>query len=401
MRNFLRWSIVAVTFGHGLVHLIGAAKGFGWADVARLHEPIGTAMATAWLIAAVLVVVAACLLAARVRWWWVAGVLAVAVSQTVILTSWGDAKAGTFVNMVLLLGVGYGFAYQGPHSFHSEYRRHVRQVLAAPLDADPIEDEDLDRLPEVVARYVRQSGAVGQPRVQFFVAKVHGRISAGVDKPWMPFTAEQINTYGREPSRMFLMDASMLGLPVDVFHVFVGGSASMHVKACSLFSMVNAAGPDMDRAETVTLFNDLCVMAPAVLAYAPIRWEPIDNHSARGTFTSGTETVTAELVFNDEDELVDFISEDRLRSSPDGKAFVRQGWSTPVTGYKSFGPRRVGTIGEARWHAPEPEGEFAYLEFHIDEITYNGADADVSPEVSSEIGQEEQWQARRSRSASE
>lgn len=24
-----------------------------------------------------------------------------------------------------------------------------------------------------------------------------------------------------------------------------------------------------------------------------------------------------------------------------------------------------------RWHAPSPEGEFTYLEFHLDEITYN------------------------------
>lgn len=401
MRNFLRWCIVALTFGHGLVHLVGAAKGLGWADVTRLHEPIGTTLGAAWLIAAVLVVVAAVLLAARVGWWWLAGVLAVAVSQTVILTSWGDAKAGTFVNMVLLVGVGYGFAYQGPHSYHSQFRRRLHDVAAEPLDADLIEDEDLDRLPDVVARYVRQSGAIGQPRVQYFVAKVHGRISASAGKKWMPFTAEQINTYGREPSRMFLMDATMFGLPVDVFHVFAGGSAAMHVKACSLFPMVNASGPDLDRAETVTLFNDLCVMAPAVLAYAPIRWESIDSHRVRGTFTRGAERVTAELVFDDDDELIDFVSEDRLRASADGKVFVRQRWSTPVTGYQRFGARRIGTIGEARWHAPEPEGEFAYLEFHIDQITYNGTDADVSPETAVGNDLEEPWRRRPSRSPSE
>ena len=37
----------------------------------------------------------------------------------------------------------------------------------------------------------------------------------------------------------------------------------------------------------------------------------------------------------------------------------------------------IGTGGEARWHAPDPEGEFAYLEFLVDAIAYN-----VAPEAS-------------------
>jgi hypothetical protein len=55
--------------------------------------------------------------------------------------------------------------------------------------------------------------------------------------------------------------------------------------------------------------------------------------------------------------------------STDGKTFVPQRWSTPISGYREFGPGRVGAIGEGRWHAPE--GEFTYIEFHLDDITYN------------------------------
>jgi len=60
-----------------------------------------------------------------------------------------------------------------------------------------------------------------------------------------------------------------------------------------------------------------------------------------------------------------------LRSSPDGGTFIRQRWSTPIRAYKQLGERRVVTEGEARWHAPAPEGEFTYLEFHLDDVTYN------------------------------
>ena len=65
--------------------------------------------------------------------------------------------------------------------------------------------------------------------------------------------------------------------------------------------MVTAAGPDLDRAETVTLFNDLCVLAPAALVEAPVTWQRIDGHRVRGTYTNGTETITADLIFNADD----------------------------------------------------------------------------------------------------
>ena len=133
------------------------------------------------------------------------------------------------------------------------------------------------------------------PRVTNFAARFHGRIRGGANKPWMTFTGEQVNTYGREPSRLFFMDATMFGLPVDVLHVYVGHTATMRVKVCSVIPMVNAAGPDLDKAETVTLFNDMCVLAPAALVDANVVWEPIDDRHVRGTFTNGAQTVDRRL----------------------------------------------------------------------------------------------------------
>lgn len=68
---------------------------------------------------------------------------------------------------------------------------------------------------------------------------------------------------------------------------------------------------------------------------------------------------------------MDFVSDDRLRASTDGKRFSPQRWSTPVQGRRTKDGRQFSTDGEGRWHAPAPEGEFTYLEFHLDEIAYN------------------------------
>lgn len=191
----------------------------------------------------------------------------------------------------------------------------------------------------------------------------------------MPFTGEQVNTCGDETTRTFFMDATKFGLPIDVLHVYADAAASMCVKICSLFTMVDADGPVMDRGETVTVFNDMCVLAPAALVDAPIVWDDIDNHHAVGTYTNGAQTVRAELIFNERHELVDFVSDDRSRASADGKQFTSQQWSTPIAGYRNIGTCRIGTQGEGRWGPAASDGAFVYLEYHLDRIVDNETSA--------------------------
>lgn len=135
--------------------------------------------------------------------------------------------------------------------------------------------------------------------------------------------------------------------------------------------MADAGGPELLRAEMVTLLNDLCVLAPAALVDAPIRWEPVDAGRVRAAFTLGANTVSAELVFDRDGDLVDFVSDDRLRASADGRTLTRQRWSTPLRASRSFGVARIPPGGQGRWHAPQPEGEFAYIEFQVDELSYH------------------------------
>jgi len=385
MRTVVRWCLAGIVLGHGLIHLLGAAKGLGWAEVPALPEPIGPAMGLAWLAAATAVVTTGVLLAVRNRIWWVAGSVGAILSQAVILTSWNDAKAGTVANVLLLAALGYTYASSGPTSYRAEYQRRAAAALheSHPATGSVVTETDLAHLPGPVAEYVRGSGAVGQPRVRSVHASIHGRIRSGANARWMTYTGEQVNTYGPAPSRLFWMDATLLGLPVDVLHVFAGPAATMRVKLCSVVPMVNAAGPDMDRAETVTLFNDLCILAPAALIDAPIVWQPVDDNHVRGIFTNGAQTVTADLTFDDGD-LVDFVSDDRMSTSRDGSTSTPQRWSTPVRDYRTFGARRVATYGEGRWHTTDSQGQYAYLEYHLDAITCipQVADRGEAPDIS-------------------
>ena len=300
LRTLVRWGVAVVAVPHGLIHFLGATKSLNWGIVSGLKKPIGTAMGVVWFVAAVLMVATGALLAASVRRWWIVGAVAVVASQVAIVMSWSDAKVGTAANVLVLAAVVHGAAADGPTSFDAEYERRVSVALAPVGDDSVITEQDLVSLPESVAAYVRQSGAIGQPRVANFRATISGRIRANPTNPWMTFTGEQVNSFGPNPSRSFHMDATMAGLPVDVLHVYADAKAAMKVKLFALFPMVNATGPKMDRAETVTVFNDLVVLAPGAIVGAPIAWTCIDNRHVSGTYTNGTHTVAGELTFNEE-----------------------------------------------------------------------------------------------------
>ena len=60
----------------------------------------------------------------------------------------------------------------------------------------------------------------------------------------------------------------------------------------------------------------------------------------------GQQTIAATLLFGGDGLLTNFISDDRSRSSPDGKTFTRLRFSTPTRDYRDFGPARLGSMGK-------------------------------------------------------
>jgi hypothetical protein len=352
---------------HGLIHLLGVAKAFGWAELPQLTQPISSAAGAWWLVSAALFLATAASLFLWPRGWWLVGAIAVIVSMSVIVPSWTDAKFGALANAVVGVGVLFGFLAQGPLSLRAEYERDVVSRVSASGDASLVSDADLAHLPAAVQRYLRVAGVVGQPRVRNFRVRMHGRIRSSREARWMPLRAEQYNVV-RPAARMFYMTASMFGIPAQGYHRFLDTSASMRVKAAALVPVANASGREMTQSETVTLFNDMCLMAPATLIDQAIQWEPIDARTVMARFTNAGHTIRAELSFADSGELTNFTSDDRYALAPDGTLRALR-WSTPMTSSRRFGAIQLQSRGEGRWH--EPDGGYAYIELTFDDVQYN------------------------------
>jgi hypothetical protein len=251
-------------------------------------------------------------------------------------------------------------------SFRSQFLAETR-AAQAPGASPILTDADLAPLPRLVRDYVRASGAVGKPRVHKLRAGYQGRIRSRPDAGWMRFRAEQCNTF--EPvARWFLIDASAFLIPFSGLHRYVGSSATMQIKLLGLFSVADARGPEMDQSETVTVFNDMCVLAPGTLIDPRVRWRELGGRRIGAEFTNAGQTISAELSFDESSRLVNFCSDDRYQSA-DGKSYARYRWSTPLRDYREFEGRWVGARGDATWDMQA--GPLVYGEFELTRVEFN------------------------------
>ena len=261
-----------------------------------------------------------------------------------------------------------------PLTGRSLQARHERALAAEFADqplgppAAPLTPGDLAPLPAPVRRYVERSGAVGRPRPQNMRVVLDADMYRAPGQAPMRATSIQYTFFGR-PARLFLMEARMFGLPVRALHVYRREQATFTVRVASLVNMVDLRGDEISAAETVTVLNDLCLMAPGALADPRLAWEAVDDRTAAVTFTNGRRRVAATLAFNDRDELVDFWSDDRPENS--GGRLVPARWSTPVSEYHDVGGLHLVHRGSAVY--PRPDGPFTYGVFTLRSIRYDVA----------------------------
>lgn len=362
IRSLAKLAFIVLLLGHGLIHLLGFLKAFDLAPVNQLTLEISRPVGFLWLLAALLFVVTAVALALKMRWWWATAIVAALLSQVLIFTAWQDARVGSIANLIILV---VALLQLGSVRFEDRYRQDVQNGLerVRGLPAETITEADLQTLPQPVQRYLRYVGVVGKPKVVSMFANIAGEMRQK-GRASFPLTAEQHNFVDR-PTRLFFMKGRMFGLTVPGYHRYQEKSAMMDVRLFGLLPLVKVDGAAMFEADTVTLFNDMCLLAPAALIDKRITWQSIDDLTVQGTFANQGVTISAMLYFNDEGQLINFISHDRWDVS-DMKQYP---WSTPVSQYRNLNGYNLPTYGEAIWHYPD--GDFVYGRLEIENVAYN------------------------------
>lgn len=228
-----------------------------------------------------------------------------------------------------------------------------------------IQKEDLQGLPLPVQKWLERSKIIGKEKITSVRLKQKGLMRIKEDGPWMPAEAEQYFTVD-EPG--FIWKARVNMAP---FLYFAGmdkykeGKGYMNIKILSLFSVVNATGPEMDQGTLLRYLGEMTWFPTAALSNY-IKWEPIDLNSARATMSYKGVTASAVFMFNNNGDLVNFTAK-RFRET-NGK-YVLEDWGAIAKDYQEFQGIRIPNKMEVMWKLKT--GDFTWYQVEITDVEYN------------------------------
>jgi hypothetical protein len=227
-----------------------------------------------------------------------------------------------------------------------------------------VSPEMLQRLPEPVQRYMNFTGVLGKPWIHSARLRQTGRFRLGVDRPWMPMRAQQ--TFHTHPPA-FTWDAhfKLFGLPLlRARDRYASGHGHMYGKIARIFTVFDARGEELDQGTMMRYLSEM-IWFPIAYLGENIRWEAVDDESARVTFTDGGRSVSGQMYFDAEGRPINFTA---MRYYEKQGRYTLEAWSTPITDYAERSGLNLPVRGRAMWHLDS--GAFPYVDLEIGTVEY-------------------------------
>jgi hypothetical protein len=230
-------------------------------------------------------------------------------------------------------------------------------ALASNKQASKIYDvRELEGLPPIVQRYFRAVLKEGVPIVSKVKIEHVGQFNMSESgEQWLPFESRQLVTTSRPG---FIWDARVKmfpGLAVFVHDAYVAGDGILRPSILGAFDLVYLhGGNEVAQGEFMRYFAEAAWYPTALLPSQGVRWEGIDERSARATMSDGPITLSLTFTFA-ADGLIESVRAD-ARGRTQGKQVVMRPWEGRWRDYQWHGGMYVPSGGEVAWLLPENEG---------------------------------------------
>jgi hypothetical protein len=279
----------------------------------------------------------------------------------------------TFLSIVFVAAVALAAAV-----LYGRYRwesgtRELRAGLEAgrrPVEPKTFDVHELEGLPAPVQRYFRTALQDAQPMIAAVTVEHAGTFNMGENADnWKKFTSTQ-RVITQRPG--FLWDARIAmvpGLYVYVHDAYVAGAGILHPAVLGLFTIMNMRGTrDVAEGELMRFFAEAAWYPTALLPSQGVRWEPVDDSSARATLTDGDIALTMLFTFDDAGLISSARAEARGRTV--GGEVVPTPWEGRWSDYEVRDGMLVPQSGEVAWILPEGprpywRGRIARLEYEF------------------------------------
>jgi hypothetical protein len=259
------------------------------------------------------------------------------------------------------------------------FNRLVQSDVALLLDAAPLAASRaggaevvtaamLDGLPPPIRRYLLYTGVVGAPLVRTVHLRQKGAMRQSAAQPWLPLDAEQYYTV-QPPG--FVWSGTLRFGPLPLAQArdrYAQGRGNMLIRAGGIYPIADATGVEMDQGAMMRYLSEM-IWFPTAFLGENIRFESVDDKSARVTLLDHGRSVSGTLYVDEEGRLTLFVAQ-RYRMV--GGGYELATWSTPVCEYGELAGLKLPTRGQATWRLAE--GDLTYIDFAITELAYDAAE---------------------------
>jgi hypothetical protein len=245
------------------------------------------------------------------------------------------------------------------------------EAARLPVGPKTYRASELIGLPAPVQRYFRAALTDEQPMVSAVSVEHTGTFNMSeTGEQWKPFSSTQRVISQRPGFDWEARIALLPGLPVRVHDAYIAGEGRLHASLFGLVSVANLRGtPEMAHGELLRWLAEAAWYPTALLPSQGVRWEAIDDSSAKATLKDGDSTATLLFRFNADDMIESMRAEARGRTV--AGAVIPTPWEGRWSNYELRDGIHIPIEGEVAWMLPE--GPKTYWHGRITSIVYEFA----------------------------
>ncbi len=281
--------------------------------------------------------------------------------------------AWTGLGLGLIVAIGVGLVALGSSRWQTSTKTQMARLEAARQSATAgrYHVSELDGLPAPVQRYFRAVLKDGQPFIATATFNFAGTFNmSATGEQWKPFTSTQ-QAITHRPGFLWNGRIAMLpGLAVHVHDSYIAGVGTLHAAMLGLFTVADVQGDgEIARGELMRYFAEMVWYPTALLPSQGVRWEAVDDRSAKATMVDGPIGLTLLFRF-DEAGLITLVHAD-ARGAGVGKDMVMLPWDCSIANYQLRDGMMIPTRGEAAYL--RPEGRKTYFIGNLTSLAYDFA----------------------------
>lgn len=270
--------------------------------------------------------------------------------------------------LIILLLVGFVTSFTAQYLFARMMKNEVKQELFRDVQKEQariVTEEDLEFLPTPVQKWLRNAGVVDKEMAQTLRLKQKGTLRTEAKGSWMPFTADEYFNF-QDPG--FIWFSKIQAAPL--FHIggrdkYFAGRGNMLIKVMSLVKVADGKGAAIDQGSLVRYLAEL-VWSPSAVLYDYVKWESIDDQSARAIMEYKGVMVEGTFYFDKDGNPVWFSAPRFMEADGD---YSMEQWEITVGDYQEYDGILLPSTATVTWKLDE--GDFTWLHLELADLEYN------------------------------